>query len=78
MSEAHVSYFDGGTVNLACFEVKGQLYALEVTAVREIVRMQPIAPLPNAPSLIEGVVDLRGAVVPILDLSRVLGLGVGT
>lgn len=68
---------DVSTVNLACFEVKGQIYALEVSHVREIVRLQEITPLPNAPELIEGVVDLRGAVVPVLDLARVLGLGTG-
>jgi len=62
-------------VNLACFDVKGQIYALEVAHVREIVRLQEITPLPNAPALIEGVVDLRGAVIPVLDLARVLGRG---
>lgn len=66
---------DGSTVNLACFEVKGQRYALEVTHVREIVRIQEIAPLPRAPELIEGVIDLRGTVIPVLDLARLLGRG---
>lgn len=73
-SELQMS-FDASTVNLACFEVKGQLYALEVAHVREIVRVQEITPLPNAPEMIEGVIDLRGAVVPVLDLARVLGRG---
>jgi purine-binding chemotaxis protein CheW len=60
-------------VNLACFEVHGRMYALDVSQVREIVRLQEITPLPMAPSLIEGVVDLRGAVVPVIDLGRILG-----
>ena len=77
MSSALMSLDDASTVNLACFEVKGQIYALEVACVREIVRIQEITPLPNAPALIEGVVDLRGAVIPVLDLSRVLSLGRG-
>jgi len=68
---------EASTVNLACFEVKGQIYALEVAYVREIVRIQEITPLPNAPALIEGVIDLRGAVIPVLDLSRVLNRGRG-
>lgn len=61
-------------VTLACFEVGGQIYALEVAQLREIVRMQPITPLPNAPELIAGVVDLRGAVIPVVDLARCLGV----
>ena len=76
MSSPEASLYDASTVNLACFEVKGQIYALEVAYVREIVRMQPITPLPNAPALIEGVIDLRGGVIPVLDLVRVLGRGV--
>lgn len=63
------------SVNFACFEVKGQVYAVEVGAVREIVRLQEITPLPNAPALIEGVIDLRGAVIPVLDLARVMDRG---
>ena len=61
-------------VTLGCFEVGGQVYALDVSQVREVVRWQPVTPLPNAPALIEGVIDLRGAVIPVVDLGRALGL----
>ena len=60
-------------VNLACFEVKGRVYALDVAHVREIVRTQEITPLPMSPALIEGVVELRDGVVPVIDLGRALG-----
>lgn len=60
-------------VELACLELRGQLYGIDVHQVREIVRAQPATPLPHAPHLIEGVVDLRGAVVPLVDLGRALG-----
>jgi len=63
---------EGGQVNLACFEVRGRVYALDVTQVREIVRHQEVTPLPRAPHLIEGVIDLRGMVVPVIDLGRAL------
>ena len=59
-------------VNLACFEARKRIYALDVAQVREIVRFQPITPLPMAPELIEGVIDLRGAVIPVIDLSKLL------
>ncbi len=62
---------DGMT--LACFEVDGLTYALDVAQLREVVRWQPVTPLPKAPALIEGVIDLRGAVIPVIDLGRALG-----
>ena len=62
-------------VTLGCFEVRGHTYAIDVAQVREVVRWQAVTPLPNAPALIEGVIDLRGAVVPIVDLGRALGAG---
>jgi purine-binding chemotaxis protein CheW len=40
-----------------------------------VVRWQPVTPLPGAPRLIEGVIDLRGSMVPVVDLARALGLG---
>jgi purine-binding chemotaxis protein CheW len=75
MSEAVAFLADSSTVNLACFEVKDQIYAIEVEYVREIVRLMEITPLPNAPSLIEGLIDLRGRVIPVLDLARALNRG---
>jgi purine-binding chemotaxis protein CheW len=60
------------SIDLACVEVRGRLYGLEVSHIREIVRSQEVTPLPKAPSLIEGVIDLRGAVIPVVDLCRAL------
>ena len=59
-------------VILGCFEVKGDVYALDVAQVREVVRWQAATPLPKAPALIDGVIDLRGAVIPLVDLGNVL------
>src|SRR5262245_19573565 len=57
-------------VTLACFELAGDLYALDVAQLREVVRWQPVTPLPRAPALIEGVIDLRGSIVPVIDLGK--------
>jgi purine-binding chemotaxis protein CheW len=62
-------------VTLGCFEVRGGVYAIDVSQLREVVRWQRATPLPHAPELIEGVIDLRGVVVPVVDLGRGLGLG---
>jgi purine-binding chemotaxis protein CheW len=64
---------DDARVELACFEVHGQQYGIEVQHIREIVRAQTVTPLPQAPGLIEGVIDLRGAIVPVIDAGRALG-----
>lgn len=61
-----------GEVTLGCFEVGGRTIAIDVANVREVVRWQPVTPLPRSPVLIEGVIDLRGALVPIVDLGRAL------
>lgn len=63
------------SVDLACFEVAGQVYGIDVLHIREIVRSQDSTALPKAPELIEGVVDLRGVVVPVVDLAQALGCG---
>jgi purine-binding chemotaxis protein CheW len=60
-------------ITLAAFRVGNAVYALDVAHVREVVRWQAVTALPKAPRLIEGVIDLRGAVVPVVDLGRVLG-----
>lgn len=50
------------------FEVAGVHYALPVGSVEEILRAVAIVPLPQAPPVIEGLIDVRGSVVPVLDL----------
>ncbi len=61
-----------GEVTLGCFEVAGRTIAIDVANVREVVRWQPVTPLPKSPALIDGVIDLRGVLVPVVDLGRAL------
>ncbi len=64
-----------GKLEVACLRAHGQRFGMDVRRIREIVRSQPITPLPQAPPLIEGVIDLRGTILPVVDLGRSLGLG---
>jgi purine-binding chemotaxis protein CheW len=64
---------DGARVLLGCFEVGGRPVGIDVAQLREVVRFQPATPLPGAPAQIEGVIELRGAFVPVVDLGRLLG-----
>ncbi|MEO5579694.1 MAG: chemotaxis protein CheW [Gemmatimonadaceae bacterium] len=50
------------------FELAGERYGLPAVAVREIVRAVSIAPLHHAPDVIAGVIDLRGTVVPVIEM----------
>lgn len=55
-------------MDMIVFEVGGIRYGLRATQVREIVRAVTIVPLPKAPSIVEGVINVRGDLVPVLDL----------
>jgi purine-binding chemotaxis protein CheW len=59
---------DTRTREILVFQVQGQWYGLPTADVRELVRAVAITPLPNAPSVIEGVVNVRGQVLPVLDV----------
>jgi purine-binding chemotaxis protein CheW len=59
-------------IELACFTVGAVTLALDVQVVREVARCPQLTPLPQAPRLIEGVADLRGRVIPVVDLGRAL------
>lgn len=52
------------------FELGNETYGLDIAAVREIIRMQPITKVPKAPSFVEGVINLRGRVIPVVDMGR--------
>lgn len=58
-------------------ELGGETYGVEISRVQEIVRLQPITPVPHAPANIEGVTNLRGQIVPIVDLRKRCGLRAG-
>lgn len=58
---------------LISFRVGAQEFCVDVMAVREIRGWSPTTPLPRAPIYVRGVMNLRGAVLPILDMSARLG-----
>ena len=53
----------------------GQSFCIEITQIREIRRWTPVTVLPHAPESVLGVMNLRGAVIPIIDLAARLGFG---
>jgi purine-binding chemotaxis protein CheW len=62
---------------LVVFDLASEQYGVDIADVREIMRMQTITKVPGAMIYIEGVINLRGKVLPVLDLRKRLGLYVG-
>lgn len=50
------------------FQLSGETYGVEVSHIREIVAMLPVTLVPNAPKFIKGVINLRGKILPLMDL----------
>ncbi|MFN4058775.1 MAG: chemotaxis protein CheW [Roseinatronobacter sp.] len=56
------------SVDIATFNTDGALYAVPVSRVQEILDLRPFAAMPNAPAHLLGIIDLRGANIPVVDL----------
>jgi purine-binding chemotaxis protein CheW len=63
------------TEHLVTFLLAREEYGIDVRAVSEIIRVTDITQVPRAPEFIKGVINLRGKIIPVLDLKRRLGLG---
>jgi purine-binding chemotaxis protein CheW len=61
-------------VTLIVLELDGRWFALPINTVNEVIRMVAIAPLPDAPEWVAGVINVRGEVLPVIDLRTRLGL----
>ena len=57
-----------GESQLVVFDLNEEAYGVDISAVREIIRMQETTRVPRAPEFIEGVINLRGKVIPVVDL----------
>ncbi len=59
---------------LVVFELAGESYGVEISRVQEIDRMQQITVVPQAPAFVEGVINLRGRITPVVDTRVRFGL----
>ncbi len=64
----------GARRELIAFRIGDQEFCVDIMQVREIRGWTPATPLPRTPSYMRGVINLRGAVLPIVDLGARLGL----
>ena len=62
------------TIELLTFNLGTQVYGLDIMSVREIRGWTKATPMPHSPSFMHGVINLRGTVLPVMDLAARLGL----
>jgi purine-binding chemotaxis protein CheW len=63
------------TEHLATFFLGREEYGVDVRLVQEIIRVSEVTQVPRAPDFVKGVINLRGRIIPVVDLKRKLGLG---
>ena len=61
-------------IQLVSFNLDQEEYGVEVLKVREIIRMNTITHMPNTPHYVEGIINLRGKVIPIVSMRKKFGL----
>lgn len=64
----HVEEENSSETNYLAFTIGNVSYALEVGIVTEIIGLQHITPVPNVPKFVKGVINLRGKVIPVMDV----------
>jgi purine-binding chemotaxis protein CheW len=65
----------GVQLQLVTFEVADEEFAVDILAVQEINRMMELTRVPQSPPDVEGVINLRGRIIPVVDLRKRFGMG---
>jgi purine-binding chemotaxis protein CheW len=58
------------STQIVTFQVGGEEYGLDIKSITEVIRPLKITPLPKMPEFVEGVINLRGVIIPIVDLRK--------
>ena len=76
MADRHAARTDSEQelMQLVGFTISNELFGVDILMVQEIIRAAPITPVPSSPSFVEGVINLRGNILPVIDLRKRLNL----
>jgi len=74
MSSTTLKRHDDELLQLVTFSISDEEFGVDILKVQEIIRTMEISKVPRAPDFVEGVINLRGKVIPIIDLRRRFGL----
>jgi purine-binding chemotaxis protein CheW len=69
-----IQQLSGEVVQVVSFRLGGEEYGVDIAQVQEIIRMVEITHVPRAPHFMEGVINLRGQLIPIIDLRTRFGM----
>jgi len=61
-------------MQLVGFSIGNEQFGVDILMVQEIIRAAPITPVPNSPDFVEGVINLRGNIIPVIELRKRLNL----
>ena len=61
-------------IQLACFSLGENLFAVDIMRIREIILPQKLSALPGGTQVLEGVINLRGAVIPVMNMRKRFGM----
>ena len=78
MANGDMQKRDDDELQLVTFSIGSEEFGVDILKVMEIIRTMEITKVPKAPDFVEGVINLRGSVIPILDLRRRFGLEIKT
>ncbi len=65
---------DSSLIQMVTFKIAEEEFGVDILKVQEIIRMMPITKVPNAPAFVEGVINLRGKVIPVIDMRKRFGM----
>ena len=61
-------------IQMVGFKIGKEIFGVDILMVQEIIRSAPITYVPNSPEFVEGVINLRGSIIPVIDLRKRLNL----
>ena len=65
------------SVRMCLLSMGGELFGVDLRSIREVFEVESVTPVPGMPGMLRGVTNLRGSVIPLLDLRPGLGLSMG-
>lgn len=68
MNDVKTQSIDESSEQLVVFKLAGEIYGVNISLVNTIIRMQDITQIPNTNRFIEGVINLRGSIIPVINL----------
>jgi purine-binding chemotaxis protein CheW len=61
-------------LQLISFELNDEVFGIDIKAVQEIIRLMPITKVPNSPDFVDGMINIRGRVIPVINLRCRMGM----